>query len=413
MKKIVTMIAIVLCVVLLGGIATFMVKEKFLKPPVKEGLQTDSTVNKNTNNPATDNKPEGEGQNIDESVYKKSLSEIIETDYLLFLGLRDYEEPPHDSTVTVIPSSIIEKHPAPFYRTLFINFKEQENPILETKELYFLKDGQIWNAGVVRCLYEKKWLEDLIYVAPMTQEPFLQKADYNRMRVSNGTDTTIINYLSKNLMSVSFATEGVDPGLMHNWAYAKLAVLPTENMQNLYEYNVLISEVLGEEGKKIMLEESNKAYLRSKNNDRLMQYSDEANWGMIHRNGEVSLIGRLDYNSEVGKGYFEDYTIPLEATTLLENTKLAPSWEAVKQKVGNAVDAVSSPDKKALVVITNTELLIFKIVDETTWKEVLRYPLKPGEQIVMCEWEKENEEIKPVLEQFTAAEWYERLLHSY
>ena len=413
MKKIVTTIAIILCVVLLGGIATLVVTEKFLKPSVKKGTQTDTTVTKNTDNPAKDNTSEGEKQDADKSAYKSSLSETIETDYVLFLGLRDYKEPSYDSNVTVVPSSIIENHPAPFYRTLFINFKEQENPIFETKDLYFLRNGELWNAGVVRCLYEKKWLEDLIYVAPLTQEPLLQKADYNRMRVSNGTDTTIINYLGKNLMSVAFATEGVDPGLMHNWAYGKLAMLPTENMQNLYEYNVLISEVLGEEGKKIMLEESNKAYLRSKNNDRLMEYSDEANWGMIHKNGEVSLIGRLDYNSEVGKGYFEDYTIPIDAEKLLENTKAYPSWETVKQKVSNAVDAVSSPDQKALVVITNTELLIFKIMDETNWKEVFRYPLKAGEQIVMCEWEQENEEIKSLLEQFTAAEWYKRLLHNY
>lgn len=411
------LVIVVLLAIGAGAFLKFFRGNEAKKPAEQPNQQTNQNSNQqpatgNTTLPDYSTKTDDSDEK-QQTTYNEKLKEVIDTEYRLFLGLRSYTEPPHDPAVKVIPSNVIGQYPGPFYRTLIIDFKNIEKPVSEAQDLYFFKNGEFWNAGVIRALYDKKWMEDLIYAAPMSQEPYLQKPDYNRMRISSGTDTTIINYICKDLMSVSFATEGTDPGLVNNWAYGKLAVLPVENMSNLYEYNVLISEIFGEDGKKVMLEESNKAYLRSKNSDRLLQYSDEANWGLTHSQGKLSLIGRLDYNAEVGKGYYEDYKIPLDLSSLFNNTACYPSWDIIKGKVSDARDAVSSPDKKVLLVLTNKELILYKVVDEKTWNEILRFPLKENEQIIMSEWDSNTEEMKKLMDSFTAAQWYERLLHVY
>lgn len=386
--------------------------------PNQQTSQNTNNAGKNTNSNNNNSQLPGTGtsllpeQQSQQQQSSEELKETVDTEYKLFLGLRSYTEPPHDPAVKVVPYNVVAQYPGPAYRTLIVDFKNAEKPLFETQDLYFFKNGQLWNVGVVRTVYDKKWMEDLIFAAPMNEEPYMQKPDYNRLRIANGTDTTIINYVTKDLMSVSFATDGTDPGVNNNWSYSKLAVLPIANMSNLYEYNLLFSEVFGENGKKVMLEESNKAYARSKNSDRLLQYSDEANWGMLHAYGRLYLVGRLDYNAEVGKGYFEDYIIPLDPSAV-SNYTAYPSWEVILQKVSGAEDAVSSPDKKVLAVKTKTELIFYRIIDEQTWNEILRIPLKENEQIVMSEWNRNTEELQKILDPFTAGTWYERIIHNY
>ncbi|HHZ16316.1 MAG TPA: hypothetical protein GX395_01590 [Clostridia bacterium] len=396
-----------------------MFKDKGQEPPAQQAGQMTQYPHEPFN-PADvapqedpNNAPAQGQQQRTPAMYDEKLKEVIDTQYRLFLGLRSYKEPPHDPAVKVIPSSIIGKYPPPFYRTLIVDFKNIDKPVIETQDLFLFKNGELWNVGVVRTLFDQKWMEDLVFAAPMSQEPMLQKPEFNRMRISNGTDTTLINYVTKDLMSIAFSTEGTDPGLMNSWAYGKLAVLPVENISNLYEYNILFSDIFGEEGTKIMLEESNKAYLRSRNSDRLLQYADVANWGLVHTQGELILIGRLDYNAEVGRGYFEDFKIPIDISGLFHNTTSYPSWDVIKEKVPDAVDAVSSPDRKVLVVLTNNDAIFYKIVNERTWNEILRYPLKESEAIVMCEWERNTEELQNLLTAFSAAKWHERLIHYY
>jgi hypothetical protein len=73
-------------------------------------------------------------------------------------------------------------------------------------------------------------------------------------------------------------------------------------------------------------------------------------------------------------------------------TKLVPfdslplSWEKVQESVPEAIDAIASPDKNFIVILTSKELLVFNYPKSGLKKPVLKIPLEGNERIVLNQW---------------------------
>ena len=86
--------------------------------------------------------------------------------------------------------------------------------------------------------------------------------------------------------------------------------------------------------------------------------------------------------------------------SLVHQEELAVPWKEIIRTVPEAVDAVSSPEKELLVVLTNMELLIYKEPKNGLKDPDLKIPLDGGERIVLNQWASADE----------SEEWNSKLL---
>ncbi len=80
-----------------------------------------------------------------------------------------------------------------------------------------------------------------------------------------------------------------------------------------------------------------------------------------------------------------DTDIPVP-TTLTGYDSLCIDWKTIKQKYPTATDAVSSPKKDLLAVLTPTELLLFKHPTNSLNKPDLTIPVSNHEKIILNQW---------------------------
>jgi hypothetical protein len=100
--------------------------------------------------------------------------------------------------------------------------------------------------------------------------------------------------------------------------------------------------------------------------------------------------GSFGLERRMGHWFFQSPTgnIPvIPPAKLVSYDELAVPWTAVKDKVPEAVDVVTSPNKDMALIFTRTEILIFGITQgemfSQPWQKI---PLKKGEKLIMAEW---------------------------
>lgn len=110
----------------------------------------------------------------------------------------------------------------------------------------------------------------------------------------------------------------------------------------------------------------------------------ETNWGVFRRGGRWILRGR---KSSIDKDDFEEFDITYAApNSLTTYDDLYPSFNIIKTKIPEAVDAFSSPNKDFLVVLTDKELLTLPIQGNSLGDVKQRIALKKDETAVMASW---------------------------
>jgi len=115
--------------------------------------------------------------------------------------------------------------------------------------------------------------------------------------------------------------------------------------------------------------------------------ADEDNFGLARKMGYWIFNGRINYKKN-GKRTKKDYAITvIPPEHVVCCNKLEIPWTRVKNHVPSAADVFTSPDKMLALVITNSEIIIYKIHQENLLDPPLgKIPLKKGEEIIMAEW---------------------------
>lgn len=106
---------------------------------------------------------------------------------------------------------------------------------------------------------------------------------------------------------------------------------------------------------------------------------DEENYGLARKMGYWIFKGRandVDYNITV---------IPPDHVVFYNNLNIP--WTRVKNHVPSAVDVFTSPDKDMALVVTGSEIIVYRMYQENLAGHPLeRIPLKEGEEVIMAEW---------------------------
>ncbi|MHB1406887.1 MAG: hypothetical protein ACYCV0_15035, partial [Desulfitobacteriaceae bacterium] len=113
----------------------------------------------------------------------------------------------------------------------------------------------------------------------------------------------------------------------------------------------------------------------------------EQNWGLVRKNGHWLFQSRIDYQSGGKPGYL-DFNINLvPPSKLVSFDTLSLSWQTIKERVPDAVDAFTSPNRSLAVVATKARLYVYTINEGRLGSEPLtKLDLNEGESVVMSEW---------------------------
>lgn len=281
----------------------------------------------------------------------------------------------------------------PVYRTIWINFSGDS--IISTKELPFILAPRLngfWIINNKRTIGDS-FIKDNLYSYPIEK-------DFNESLISNDKNNL---YNSSSLIDISFIGSDYISLESKNITYDKtkdhfnksndLQVLPLDMINSSSSSNsspIPIDKLLGEQGIKA-LKQGAATYINSLDYDsrqKLEQFPNLNNFGLNRKNGKWNLIGRLNYSSEGYNDVFGDFDIPImPSKELVRYDSLYPTWNIIKERVPDVVDAYSPPNKNFVLVLTKSDILVYDIINEhLSDKPLKKIPLNKDETVIMSHW---------------------------
>ena len=163
-------------------------------------------------------------------------------------------------------------------------------------------------------------------------------------------------------------------------------VLPIDNilsqegieLSELFSYNVDDSFKTNFETAYLTADSGNKSKL-----NKAINYS---NYTLKRCNGMWNLYGRI--SPKIYGGEPVDFALKMRPSkSLVKYDTLAIPWKVLKGEIPLLVDAFTSPDGTIAIIVTNSEIKGYRIVNGSLAKEILfSIQLKENEQVIMAEW---------------------------
>lgn len=270
------------------------------------------------------------------------------------------------------------------YRTFWIAATDKQlHPILNTQGILFPRISGFWRMEAKRSV-GKGYTEDFIIAHPVAAgEKKEAKTDVPVEPVEGeeraGSITRCVRYVGNDYVSI----ESKDADTAEN----TLQVLPIDSLPSIK--TVKIADLSGEAGAAAMEEGKRKAIeeLEANGGSLAGDIGQNDSFGLERKMGHWFFKGRINYRKD-DKTRFADYSINvIPPAEMIFYDELSVPWTAVKDRIPEAVDVFTSPNRDIALVITRTELVVFGITSGRLENQPLgRISLKTGETVVMAEW---------------------------
>jgi hypothetical protein len=263
------------------------------------------------------------------------------------------------------------------YRTLWIsNMNEQIRPVYSTQDLFVPRKSGFWKVGVTR-ENQNETIRDVLFANP---------ADKAELNTSNWQGINNENMLRTILYAGNdYISTELTPVRKDNKPNS-LEVLPIDNIEGASP--IKISDIAGENGKAALNEGASwliKEGLPGSNGNFSIT-PDEESFYISRRNGHWIMKGRINTPNQTTP--WEDFNIKIiPPSKLVSYDELCLSWNFIKARVPDAVDAYTSPNRDMAVIVTGSTLFIYAIQNGTLSQNPdNKIRLKDKENIVMAEW---------------------------
>lgn len=277
------------------------------------------------------------------------------------------------------------------YRTLWIASVNRElHPVLEADDIFLPRMSGFWKVEVKKTV-EAKRIEDILLAYSISdinsRYQFIASLNPNFWNDREGILHKKILYVGNDYISVENSGKGKIKSSAESWQESRLQTLPVDKISNTD--GVKISDIAGEDGK-LAIENALEGLLSSSNAKGIKETGlekQEESFALFRKTGHWSIKGRLNFekNDLVS---FSDYNINLiPPAELVAYDVLHLPWTYFKDKIPNAIDAYTSPNKDIAVVLTRDQLFIYAInaggLAESPLKKIR---LEEGDSVVMAEW---------------------------
>jgi len=261
------------------------------------------------------------------------------------------------------------------YRTIWIAATDKKlHPILSVEGILFPRRSGFWRIETKR---------SFIIAQPVASDLHGDKKTVSAEAVQQeegaGGITRRICYVGNDYVSVE--------SIYAHTQERVLQVLPIDSLPGIKE--VKLSDFSGEAGIAFMEEDRRKAMeqLEVEGDSLAVNKLQSESFGLEHKMGHWFFKGRINYRKGASM-YYSDYNINvIPPAELVFYDELSVPWTAVKDKVPEAVDVFTSPNRDIAIVVTRKELAIFDISNGKLENQPLsKVPLESGETVIMAEW---------------------------
>jgi len=270
------------------------------------------------------------------------------------------------------------------YQTLWLALDNKKlHPVLIGNNIFFPRSSGFWELQI-RQEQEGSNLENTLSAHDVStkvkvQEPQLRNITISRGEVKTEASQKIIDYVGNDFVAVVN-----DDGGNH------LQVLPVDKISALE--GIKLSDLLGNNGLATFSNARAQARRSLNNNNNITSIDDEGfeqNFGLTRKNGHWYLRGRINYYvQDANDPSYLDFKVNLvPPAKLIFYDTLCLSWQSIKDRVPDAVDAFTSPNRDMALVITKTKLQVYSISAGQLGSEPLaKIDLQTGASVIMAEW---------------------------
>jgi hypothetical protein len=149
---------------------------------------------------------------------------------------------------------------------------------------------------------------------------------------------------------------------------------------------IKVSDLMGQEG----LDSFNVARRQAIKDRGIRLYEQEDSdkgFGMIRKNGHWILIGRINYQDGKDSVHYDFDGKILPPSSLIFYDSLDPNWHKIRNRVPNALDAFTSPNKDIALVRTKNRLTVYKIgIEQLEDTPLAEFELSEEAVVIMAEW---------------------------
>jgi len=162
---------------------------------------------------------------------------------------------------------------------------------------------------------------------------------------------------------------------------SRYLLLPIDNMS--YNKGIKISDILGKEVNHVFMNSGRRSIEDAYKTTFEETMLREDNFALERKNGSWTIIGR---------GTFQNKNIDFNANIvpskkIVHYDDLYISWNTIKSKVPEAIDAYTSPNNKFALILTDQYIYIYEIKNGVLdLSPIEKISLNSKEKVVMSEW---------------------------
>jgi len=279
------------------------------------------------------------------------------------------------------------------YGTYWISMANNTlRPVLYAREIYLPRMDGFWRLQIEKILGEEG-IEDHIYASMVSKSRSMRSVSF-----AENTSVRVETKLRKAVVYV-----GNDYVCVENTYYSKendsgevglkkvLRTLPVDNLTNID--GIKISDLSGENGTMAMesaieelLKESAVSGINSMDRE-----NQEENFALFRKTGHWFFKGRLNLGDEDPLPYVDFNLNLIPPANMVAYDMLQVPWTEMKDKLPQALDIFTSPNKDMAIIIARNEVLIYGIENKTLTDEPLAKLLfEEGSSVIMAEWAMEE-----------------------
>ncbi len=265
------------------------------------------------------------------------------------------------------------------YRTLWISADHHQlHSVLAVEQLFFPRTSGFWELNVQDTAAGGKTGNQLTArnVSVKALEMKKEKEEVGD-EVCTESAIRIIDYIGNDYVAIEKSTDGVN----------QLQVLPVDKLSSTTE--IKVSDLLGDNGLNTFLSAREQAVsdLRDKGATLIDRDESGKNFGLVRKNGHWIFVGRINYqsNKTFAQKDFDVKIIP--PSNLIFYDTLVLNWHNIKDRVPDALDAFTSPNKDIVLVKTKNKLTVYTIgVEQLSENPLAEIDLQEGANVIMAEW---------------------------
>jgi hypothetical protein len=266
------------------------------------------------------------------------------------------------------------------YRTLWIESKySNEYPVIQSNDVLVPRMSGFWQLGSTR-YYKDGSVYDLINTSSLNRKDSTNKSSSS----SSNKMPRMISYVGNDYLVSEYS-----PSLKTNSIeYSYLQVLPIDIIGR--SKGIKLQDIAGDAGGNALIN-SAKSFLGSLSSKELQYFGNEPkeeDFFLLRRNGHWILSGRLFGKDAFGGEVYKNYDISLiPPKALVSYDDLKVSWNSIKEKNPDAIDAYTSPNEDMALVLTKESIYIYSInKGKLSDKYLGKVKLKTNETVIMSEW---------------------------